>query len=148
MVISSIMNQLASLDGPLSQTDANPRGHSIDIQCGGHLISLERANQGTDFVFGYSAGFLIVVPLEQVSSLSSGSPPPRVDIQLDSFLHMQKHPVRVFLADGAVRSCWLLNVVENWLRLATKLGVEWVPISAMQMAKIGPVENSNSFNSC
>ena len=117
--------------------------NQVTLSIKGHALRIEQSQQGSDFLFGISMGCTVAIPLHRISTMQTGAPPPTREIDLIHFLRLQRDPVQLELeSGGSYRNCWLLNVVENWLPISSRTGVEWVPITAILMAKIGPVDKS------
>lgn len=124
----------------------NPNQVILNVK--GLQVRMKQTQQGADFVFGISMGCTVAIPLHRIATMQTGAPPPTKEIDLISFLHLQRVPVQLELETGGKNlNCWLLNVVENWLRISSSTGVEWAPITAILMAKIDPVDKSLLFKS-
>jgi hypothetical protein len=133
-------------DHYLEMVRDTPKQVTLNVQ--GLQVRMKQTQQGADFVFGISMGCVVAIPLHRIATMQTGAPPPTKEIDLISFLHLQRVPVQLELETGDTHlNCWLLNVVENWLRISSSTGVEWAPITALLMAKIDPVDKSLLFKS-
>lgn len=98
--------------------------------------------RGKDFLAGVQGESAIAIPLHAISHALGSGLPVGSDTNLNQFLSMQKTPVRLEYKTGDTLSrCWLLNVLEDWLRVATTQGVGWIPIKSLQLVRIDPVDN-------
>lgn len=121
------------IDGHLSQVNQR----SLMVVCEQQQFHLFGSRCGTDFLFGFSDGSMVALPHSAIRSLTGGSPPEIEGLSLADFLAAQKVPVRLNYQIGGVRqNSWLLNVAPPWLRIGTTSGVEWIPISAVEYARI------------
>jgi hypothetical protein len=121
------------IDGHL--THVNHR--SLTVVCEQQQFQLLGARCGSDFLFGFSDGSMVALPHSAIRCLTGGCPPEIEGLSLADFLAAQKVPVRLIYQIGGVRqTSWLLNVTPPWLRIGTSLGVEWIPISAVEYARI------------
>lgn len=133
----------------LARTDESPSDRTdnlglelITLNVSGREIELRCANQGHDFVFGLSQGCLVAVPVQRVTLMRTAVLPALREISLLQFLSLQRKPVELeFEIDGSIRSSWLLNVVDSWLRISSRHGVEWVPTTALVVARVRSVDN-------
>jgi|GEM_PF-1026921 len=131
MEVSEELEEL--VDGALTQSNSR----LWEVRAGGSTIFLADMRCGSDFVFGTEEGTPVILPIGVISSLSGGAPPPSESLSLSAFLSAQRVPIRIrYLSNGQSHSCWLLNVVEPWLRIGTATGVEWLPIAAMEFARL------------
>lgn len=114
----------------------------LELSVRGKDCRLRHARLGSDFVFGIWHNFLLAVPAKNISAIRGRIPDQIEELELADFLRLQKAPVRLELeVDNKKTSCWLLNITGNWLRISTRTGVEWVHLSAVVFAKVGPVNN-------
>ena len=127
------------IDYPSSSAEAlSP----VELNVRGQKLNLRHARLGNDFVFGFGTNYLLAVPSLRVSTIRGCLPDQIEDLELLEFLGLQKAPVRLELeVDGRQISCWLLNIDGSWLRISTRTGVEWVHLSAVVIARVGPVDN-------
>lgn len=112
-------------------------GGRIFVATASELIDLANPRSGSDFIYGASAGALVVIPLSAIKSLSGATPPEPQQISISEFLASQRTPVRIrYRLSGEVSSCWLLNVMPPWLRISSVSGIAWLPLSAVEYARI------------
>jgi hypothetical protein len=98
--------------------------------------------RGKDFLAGLGSQGAIAIPLHAISFGLGAGLPEQIATNLNQFLSMQRTPVRLeYLSGDALSRCWLLNVVEDWLRVATGQGVGWIPIQSLRLVWIDPVDN-------
>lgn len=117
--------------------------NSSKVLVEGQELRLHEVQRGVDFIFGLCQDALVAIPMRRVSCIRSGALPNFHELSLLSFLELQRLPVLLEIELGSAKqSCWLLNVVEGWLRITTRFGVEWTPATSLVMAKVGAVENS------
>ena len=121
------------VDGLLSHASARTLTVTVDEL----RFQLMDARCGTDFIFGTHSGATYVIPLVAIRAAAGSVPPEQEEIKISEFLSAQKAPVRInYRAGGESVSSWLLNVNPPWLRLGTTSGVEWLPISAIDYARL------------
>ena len=121
------------IDGHLTQVNHR----SLTVVCEQQQFQLLDSRCGTDFLFGFCDGSAVALPHSAIRSVTGGCPPETEGLALADFLAAQKVPVRLTYQIGRVRqTSWLLNVTPPWLRIGTSLGVEWIPIAAVECAQI------------
>lgn len=129
------------VDGILSQAGAQCL--TVTTQFG--RIDLGAARCGTDFIWGEHSGAEVIIPHSQIHFVQGGSPPAMEDLSLLDYLEAQRLPVRLrFNSQGAASSCWLLTVAAPWLRISSASGVDWIPLAALEMARIESVVGAPS----
>ena len=98
--------------------------------------------RGNDFLAGIEGSGAIAIPFHAISHCLGANLPDQIETNLNQFLSMQRTPVRLEYQSGeVVTRCWLLNVLEDWLRVATNEGVGWIPIQSLRLVRIDPVDN-------
>ena len=117
-------------------------GPELVVIHGPERTSITNAFLGVDFIAGVCLKGAIAIPLSAISQTLGSELPESRNTSLNQFLSAQKTPVRLeYQSHEALTRCWLLNVLENWLRVATPSGVGWIPIQSLKLVRINPVDN-------
>lgn len=122
-----------AVEGHLSQVSSG-RAY-IALQ--GDLLELTNPRAGRDFIYGGSDGALVVLPMHSIRSLTGATPPEVQQFDIAQFLSLQRMPVKIsYQAAGKLAAGWLLNVSAPWLRISSSYGIAWIPIAAVELARI------------
>jgi hypothetical protein len=106
-------------------------------------LELRLPQHGDDYVAGLCLGALVIIPKRNIIELRSAVLPLRKELTLEQFLTGRRTPVRIQINTGrSLEHCWLLNVLEGWLRVGISTGISWVPIEAILSLEILAVDNS------
>lgn len=141
----AILSPMEFLDDLEEQIDSlSPQSQSqLLVIHGDRQTRLSKAVLGEDFIAGISSSGAVAIPLRAISQTIGAGLPKGVDTNLNQFLSAQRTPVRLeYLSGNSLNRCWLLNVVDKWLRVATAQGVGWLPIQSLNLVLIDPVDNS------
>ncbi|MCF8529642.1 MAG: hypothetical protein K9G13_07075 [Aquiluna sp.] len=141
------MEFLSELEEQINSLIPGSQGQLLVIH-GDLRTRLDRAVLGEDFIAGISPSGAVAIPLRAISQTVGAGLPKSVDTNLNQFLSAQKTPVRLeYLSGSKLNRCWLLNVVDKWLRVATTQGVGWLPIQSLNLVLIDPVDNQKQNSS-
>jgi hypothetical protein len=141
------MDFLEELEDQINSVAPQSQSELLVIH-GDHRTRLNRAVLGEDFIAGISSWGAVAIPLRAISQTVGAGLPKGVDTNLNQFLSAQRTPVRLeYLSGSKLNRCWLLNVVDKWLRVATAQGVGWLPIQSLNLVLIDPVDNSKQGSS-
>lgn len=122
--------------------DLSRSGRIVTVLHGTERTDLTNAVLGVDFIAGVCLRGAIAIPLKEVVQTLGAELPSYSNTTLNQFLSAQKTPVRLeYQSLGTPARCWLLNVLEGWLRVATPSGVGWLPIQSLKLVRIEPVDN-------
>lgn len=119
--------------GHLSRVDLG----SIIVVTAWEQFELIDPRCGQDFIFGEVDGSTVLIPLSRIRLLSGSTPPLQQDLSLEEFLSNQRMPVKIrYRIQGQVATCWMLNVMNPWLRISSVNGIAWLPLAAVEFARI------------
>lgn len=117
---------------------------TVTVRVENRELLLRLPQLGDDYLLGLRAGVVLVIPKWNIIEIQGASLPLRREQTLEQFLAGQRTPVRVRLNTASnSHHCWLLNLEQGWLRVATPRGLGWVPIHAVESLEIVAVDNSN-----
>lgn len=139
--ILATMNFLTELEDQFSELSQPKAPHSARVVTGKIDVAIDKAYLGRDFICGMSGLGLIAVPTSKILRILSPNLPIRTEITLLELLAVQKQPVLIESPESDQESCWLLNVSDDWLRVATKQGIAWLAQQSIELVKFSPVDN-------
>jgi len=135
------MNFLTELEDQFSELSQPKAPHSARVVTAKIDVAIDKAYLGKDFICGMSSLGLIAVPTSQILRILSPNLPIRTEITLLELLAVQKQPVLIECPESDQENFWLLNVSDDWLRVATKQGIAWLAQQSIELVKFSPVDN-------
>lgn len=84
---------------------------------------------------------LIAVPTSKILKILGPNLPIKTEITLLELLAAQKQPVLIECPESEQENFWLLNVSDDWLRVATKQGIAWLTLQSVDLVKFSAVDN-------
>ena len=139
--ILATMNFLTELEDQFSELSQPKAPHSARVVTAKIDVAIDKAYLGKDFICGMSSLGLIAVPTSQIIRILSPNLPIRTEITLLELLAVQKQPVLIECPESDQENFWLLNVSDDWLRVATKQGIAWLAQQSIELVKFSPVDN-------
>jgi len=139
--ILATMNFLTELEDQFSELSQPKAPHSARVVTAKIDVAIDKAYLGKDFICGMSSLGLIAVPTSQILRILSPNLPIRTEITLLELLAVQKQPVLIECPESDQENFWLLNVSDDWLRVATKQGIAWLAQQSIELVKFSPVDN-------
>jgi hypothetical protein len=139
--IIATMNFLTELEDQFSELSQPKAPYSARVVTKKIDVAIEKAYLGKDFICGMSSLGLIAVPTSKILRILSPNLPIRTEITLLELLAVQKQPVLIQCPKSDQENCWLLNVSDDWLRVATKQGIAWLAQQSIELVKFSPVDN-------
>jgi hypothetical protein len=135
------MNFLTELEDQFSELNHPQPAGNLRVVTSELDTTLENPYLGIDFLSGVTALGLIAIPISKILRISSPNLPVRTEVSLMELLQVQKQPVLLQCSNAANENFWLLNVSDGWLRVATKDGIAWLTLKAIDLVKFSPVDN-------
>jgi hypothetical protein len=135
------MDFLTELEYEFSELNQPKPPQGSRVVTGKMEVAIDKAYLGKDFICGLSSLGLIAVPTSKILRILSTNLPIRTEITLLELLAVQKQPVLIEYPESDQENCWLLNVSDGWLRVATKQGIAWLAAQSIELVKFSPVDN-------
>jgi hypothetical protein len=140
---SKSMDLITELENEFSALSEQGSPGSTVVRTESFELELRLPQLGDDYVAGLCLGALVIIPKRNIIELRSAVLPLRKELTLEQFLSSRRTPVRIQINTGrSLEHCWLLNVLEGWLRVGISTGISWVPIEAILSLEILAVDNS------
>ena len=141
--LAAILLRMDFLDAFQEQVqDLTTSNKAVTVLHGTERSDLSNAVLGVDFIAGICQRGAVAIPLKEITQTLGAELPALCNTTLNQFLAAQRTPVRLeYQSHGMPARCWLLNVLESWLRVATPSGVGWLPIQSLKLVRIDPVDN-------
>jgi hypothetical protein len=140
-LILATMNFLTELEDHFSELSQPKAPDRVRVVTRRLEVAIDKAYLGRDFICGLSSFGLIAIPTSKILRILSPNLPIRTDISLLELLAVQKQPVLIECPELKQENCWLLNVSDDWLRVATKQGIAWLTQQSVGLVKFSPVDN-------
>jgi hypothetical protein len=139
---SKSMDLITELENEFSALSEQGSPGSTVVRTESFELELRLPQLGDDYVAGLCLGSLVIIPKRNIIELRSAALPLRKELTLEQFLTGRRTPVRIQINTGrSLEHCWLLNVLEGWLRVGISTGISWVPIEAILSLEILAVDN-------